>query len=615
MSHLVGTAGHVDHGKTSLIRALTGIDADRLPEEKKRGLTIDIGFAYIDLPQSGRVSLIDVPGHERFITNMLVGATAMEVALLCIAADVGVMPQTREHFEILNLLPVKKLIIVVTRCDLADELTLELLGEEVDEMLAETRFIGAEKIETSAKSGLGIDALSSALDRALVSLLPQEDSGWFLPVDRVFVQPGHGTIVTGSLQGGEIKGKKEVKIWPGERSARVRAIQVHGELVEAARPGQRVAINLGGVSADEVERGDLIAESGQAQESDCFDAEIQIIKKVNHGQRVRISVGSAEVIGKVFLNDHDDRKVQFRLEKSVGLRSGMPLVMRRYSPPEVLGGGLVTLPKAKKWRKSTKLIDMSENGLNGLFAETGLALETQQIGDALGWSDWRLSQELEEAKRHGVLHSFAGLWMSPETYQLWQERFSLGLAELHKKNPTKGVLPKDAVGKAVEFLWPGKPLDRLVSKMIDDQILRSQGNGIALIDHRPILKDKQRLLLDRVIEILNSTSPNIPNAGELSSQINVPQQAIENILEIGVESGELARLEDGVYFTVSYLEELKGKVRKQFAGTNFSAAEFRDWLATSRKFAIPLVEYFDRTGLTVRQGETRVVIQDRLLKN
>ncbi len=608
MAKLVGTAGHVDHGKTSLIRGLTGIDADRLPEEKRRGLTIDLGFAFLDLPQSGRVSFVDVPGHEKFVTNMLVGAMAMDVVLLCIAADVGVMPQTREHFEILCLLPIEKLIVVLTRCDTTDEVTLELVKEEISELLAKSRFENSEVLETSAITGAGIERLKNTLDQCL-NLLPERNiDTWFLPIDRVFVQPGHGTVVTGSLQGGPILLESQVRIWPGDRKARLRSIQVHGEPRIRAEIGQRVALNLGGVSADEIERGDLLTSAGDGHSSSIFDAEINWIRPGGHGKRVRVSVGADEVIGKVFLNDHSESLVQLRLEREVGLRKGMPVIVRQYSPSIVLGGGVVTNPITEIRRKSEKMDSGSVDSLLACLTEVGSALETGQLARRVGWEDRKLSYELEQAKASGELLSFAGLWMTPQSFEFYANRIESALAKLHQKFQEKSLLPKEGVFMEAEIVWRGKIMDRLISKMVEDGSLRSNGHSIALIDYRPELKDKQRILLDKVVEILDASSPNVSAPHELAGEIHVPVQAIENILVVGIEAGELIKLDENVFFTPQSLEKLVVEVRDKFSGVKFGAAEFRDALGTTRKFAIPILEWMDLKGITVRQGENRVVV-------
>lgn len=608
MASLVGTAGHVDHGKTSLIRALTGIDADRLPEEKQRGLTIDLGYAFLDLPGVGRVSIVDVPGHEKFVSNMLVGATALDVVLLCVAMDEGVMPQTREHFSILRLLPVERLVVVLTRCDLGDEVVEELVREDVEDLLAGSRFEGAPVVACSAVTGDGLEELKEVVGRELASVSKKPDGDWFLAVDRVFSKVGHGTVVTGSLQGGRVSTGVPVRIWPRGYESRIRGLQVHGESVEVAEPGMRVAMNLGGVSVDDVGRGCLVSGATGGVSSLNFDGRVEWLVMPKHGSRVRVSVGADEAIGRVFLNDYDDGLVQIRTERAVGLMKGMPFVLRQYSPPTVLGGGVVTVPSAEKRRKSAEVSGGKDEGVLGTFWVEDEGLATAEIARRMGVSEAALASELEAFKSSGEIVGLAGLWLTAEGFGIWVQRFEEALREGHRRWPEKSLLARESVASAAGWEWRGKPLDRMVSRMVDEGILRSFGTGIALAEYRPVLKEKQRLLLDRVLEALLRAGVNVPSAREMAGELGVPLQAVEGILEVGIEAGEVLRLDEGVFYPVSTLDGLRHRVSSEFGGRRFTAAEFRDTLGTSRKYAIPLLEWMDRTGLTIRHGEVRVVV-------
>jgi len=347
MAKLIGTAGHVDHGKTTLIKALTGIDADRLPEEKARGMTIDIGFAYLDLPEIGRVSIVDVPGHEKFISNMLVGALGIDVALLCVAADEGVKPQTLEHFQILELLPVTAMVVALTRSDLADEETIELAKLQIADLLAKSKFASANIIPVSAHTGLGLDSLREEIAKLLRDSGSTAATGsWYLPIDRVFTVKGHGCVVTGTLARGKVKVGDPAILEPGHREVRIRAMHWHGDEVQMAVPGQRTAFNLGGIKEEEIERGQTIGAPGATFETTCLDARLRWVESCKYGERVRVAVGAAEVIGKAFQSPTDPDLVQLRLHAPVSVALGQPIIVRRHSPPDLLGGGLVEVPLA-----------------------------------------------------------------------------------------------------------------------------------------------------------------------------------------------------------------------------------------------------------------------------
>ncbi|HWA83840.1 MAG TPA: selenocysteine-specific translation elongation factor, partial [Fimbriimonadaceae bacterium] len=418
MAKLIGTAGHVDHGKTTLIQALTGIDADRLPEEKRRGMTIDIGFAYIDLPEFGRVSIVDVPGHERFLTNMLVGALGIDVALLCVAADESVMPQTREHVQILDLLPVERMVVALTRSDLADETTREIAKAEVEELLAPTRFKVAPIVEVSAQTGAGIPELRQALVEALRASAPEglKDAPWYLPIDRVFTVKGHGAVVTGTLAQGEVRVGGKAYIQPENLEVRVRALHSHGVAIESGEPGRRIAINLSGVKEEDLRRGQAVGAPGALFSTDCFDAKMRWATPVKHGSRVRVSIGAEEAIGRVFLNDFDPELAQIRLESRIAAALDQPLILRRYSPPDVLGGGRILIPQAKRRKKGEEIRGArparDEEAILGVVGTSPDGIATEEVCRLVGKSQQTLGKPFENLLAQGKVHGFAGLWFS-----------------------------------------------------------------------------------------------------------------------------------------------------------------------------------------------------------
>jgi len=649
MSHLIGTAGHVDHGKTTLIRALTGIDADRLPEEKLRGMTIDIGFAYIELPGIGRVSIVDVPGHERFIRNMLVGALGVDVALLCVAADEGVKPQTREHFQILEMLPVDRMVVALTRSDLADEDTRELAGLEVAELLEGTRFMGAPMVVVSTVTGEGIAELKQKLAESLVHSGGGSKGPWYLPIDRTFTVKGQGCVVTGTLALGSVKNGDPAVLSPGGREVRVRAVHVHGEPADSADFGKRVALNLGGIKLADLHRGQVVGAPGAVFDTDILDASVRWIAPVKHSQRVRLSIGAVEAIGRVFLSDAQPEIAQIRLESVIACAREQPLILRQYSPPILLGGGKVTIPQARKRRKNeailgqgTKTINNNDSTPHGqdsnsplpptvdplprheaqgsspaqhplsdsitaLLSQAPNGLPTEEICRLTSRTAQELGMTLEQLSRDGQALGLGGLWLSLEAFEAARSRFLEALSAIHEEQPTKLWQPREAALRKAELKWTGKPLERFLSALAARGDLRVEGTMVKRSDFKVRLSDKQRAFLDRVVATLDSGGINSGSSRDLARALTVPPQAIEEILKLGFEAGEIVRLPDGIYYSASQIQVVKETISKLFGAAAFSAGEFRDKTGTSRKYAIPILEHLDSVGFTLRTGDTRVV--------
>lgn len=609
MARLIGTAGHVDHGKTTLIQSLTGIDTDRFPEEKARGMTIDVGFAYIDLPPVGKVSIVDVPGHEKFIHNMLVGALGIDVALLCVAADEGVMPQTREHVEILRLLPVQRMVVALTRADLADADTRELATDEVRELLDASRFSTANIIPVSAVTGEGLPRLREELVRALQDTEDARGGPWYLPIDRAFAVKGHGTVVTGTLAQGRVKVGDRAYLEPGHWEVRVRSIHSHGELLDSGEPGRRTALNLGGVRLEDVRRGMTVGEPGAAFETTCLDVEIEWLVEPKHGQRVRVSIGAEEAMGKAFLNAHDPTLVQLRLEQPVAAALHQPLILRRYSPMDLLGGGKVVVPLAKVRRKSeafavVRAQDDAE-AILGALGESPDGLMTEELCRLLGKTPQLLGGVFESLSADGKVVGFGGRWVSSAGLAALRRRVAETLSALHEANPTTPAHPRERVASRAGVAWAGKPYDRLLATLAQSGDLVVEGNLVRLPGFRLALSDKQRAFLDRVKEALIAAGANVPFTSDLAAQLHVPPQAVDEILRLGVQAKEIVRVEDGIFYADAQIEQLKDVVRK--LPSPFAASDFRDATKSSRKYVIPLLEHFDSIGFTMRQGDRRIV--------
>ncbi len=612
MARLIGTAGHVDHGKTTLIRALTGIDADRLPEERARGMTIDIGFAYADLPGIGRVSIVDVPGHERFLTNMLVGALGIDVALLVVAADESVMPQTREHFQILELLPVQKMVVALTRCDLANRETRDIARAEIESLLAKTRFADAPLLEVSATTGEGLEALRAALAQALEAPSESGAGPWYLPIDRVFTVKGQGVVVTGTLARGQVQDGERAVLMPAGRVVRIRSVQSHGEAAPSSEKGRRTALNLGGVKLEDVERGMAVGAPGALFSTRVLDCRIRWLVAPKHGLRVRVSVGADEAMGKAFLNDGDPELVQLRLERPIACALGQPLIVRRYSPAELLGGGHVVVPQAKIRRKSEQLVTVEgtgsdEEAILTLLAGNEQGMPTDDIARHLGQTAQSLGEVLESLLKAKKLFGFSGLWYDKAAFVAAAGRFLKALGELHAEQPTQALASRDKVAGRAGLKWTGKPFDRILAALTQSGKLHLSGTGVRLPSFQIALSAKQRAFLDRVVGTLDAAGANPPSSQDLANLVHAPVQAVDEILRLGVEAGAVVRVAEGIYYSPSQLEVLQAQARKLGAKGPFTAAEFRDAVGTSRKYAIPLLEYFDARRVTVRVGDRRMV--------
>lgn len=610
MAKLIGTAGHVDHGKTTLIRALTGIDADRLPEEKARGMTIDIGFAFLDLPGHGRVSIVDVPGHEKFLRNMLVGALGIDVALLCVSADEAVMPQTREHLQILELLPVDRMVVALTRSDLVDAETLELAKMEVGELLSVTRFADSPVVAVSALRGDGLDELRAELDRALEGGSLHADGPWYLPVDRAFSVKGHGCVVTGTLAQGEVKVGDRAFLEPGHLEARVRAIHWHSESQEHSERGRRTALNLSGVKVEDVHRGMVLGEPGALFETQIFDARVRWLEKPKHATRVRVSIGSEEAIGKVFLGDEEEI-VQIRCENPTATALNQPLIIRRYSPPDLLGGGKVIVPQSRLRRRGeqAKVVEASDPS-EAVFTAIGDGIQgtpTEEVCRILGKTPQALGSVFEALAAAGRVVGFAGLWFQSPAFVNASNLFVAQLEALHGRNPTQAYVPREKVLAAAGLKWAGKPLDRMISSLASEGRLEANGTGVKLPTFLVQLTPRQREFLDRALEELRREPVNTPGVHELAQALRTPPQAVEEILKVGGQAGEIVSVGQGVFYTREQIVSLKERVLEVAGGKPFAASAVRDALGTTRKYVIPLLEYLDSIRFTTRVGDLRVV--------
>ncbi|MCL2216834.1 MAG: selenocysteine-specific translation elongation factor [Defluviitaleaceae bacterium] len=642
MKHiLIGTAGHVDHGKTALIRALTGIDTDRLKEEKKRGITIDLGFAYMELPGGGRVSIVDVPGHEKFIKNMLAGAGGIDLVLLVIAADDGVMPQTREHLGILQLLNAKDGIIVLTKTDLVDDDWLGLVSEDVRVAVADTFLQDAPMACVSSFTGQGIDSLKNIIIEKIGLAASKNTAAPFrIPVDRVFSSEGFGTVVTGTLIEGALNNGDTVQIYPGDLQGRVRNLQVHGGSVGTAYAGQRVAVNLSGISREEISRGDVLAFPGSLQPTRMLDVKLSTLKdsprEIKSGTRLHFYYGTKNVLCKAVLMDAALSKLtpgaegyaQLRFATEVAVKRGDSFVLRFYSPTETVGGGVVLNESPKKHRKikaaeTIKTLETLEQGglgenIQQAIADAGIAsLEEVQKRFGLDKNAWQEELSALIADKRITL-------IAPQTAIEANYRKALGdkisaqLSVYHKENPLQPGIKKEELRSRI---LPGqKPafFDKILQ--LYDDILRLADGRVTLCDFKITYTKEQALIRDEILSRLKQGGFTPPSPEELLQK----SKAAEQVLAAMLTEGVIISAEQGILFAAETVAQAKEIFRalaenkipaesKSQGGQQSSEqggvtlAEFRDATNASRKFALSLLEFFDRTGFTRKTGDSRVL--------
>ncbi len=623
---IIGTAGHVDHGKTTLVRALTGQDTDRLPEEKARGISIDLGFAEFTLPSGRRAGVVDVPGHERFIRNMVAGAAGMDLVLLVVAADEGVMPQTREHMDILQLLGVASGLVALTKKDLVDPEWLGLVADEVREALAGTFLEGAPVIPVSGVTGEGLDELKAAVDRLLAEARPRPGGGPArLPVDRAFSVAGAGTVVTGTLLSGSIAPEDRLELLPAGLAVRVRGVQVHGRRVERAIAGQRTAVNIVGADRNQVRRGDVLAQPGALRPTRTFAARLRLLtgaRPLENEARVHLHTGTAEVLGRVLLLDRDRLEpggssfVQFKAEEPLVVARGDRYIVRSYSPVTTVGGGVV-LDAARRYKR------FNPSGLQDLARlETGsprdlLAAVIQEgrplaVGDVvrragLPWDALRPEAEAL-VESGGAVWLGARDWLfSAAGYARLRERLAAFLASFHDRYPLRGGAPREEVRTA---LWPDldvRASNALLQRLQEDGAVVLEPDRVALAGY-DALPTEAAAACRRVEAAYRDAGLSPPAVSEVAPLAGADREGagLEEVLRRLVADGALVKLGGDLYFHREALAEAADRVRAylQEHGT-MTVAQMRDLLGTTRRYAVPLAEHFDRVRLTRRVGDER----------
>jgi selenocysteine-specific elongation factor len=628
MPYIIGTAGHIDHGKTSLIKALTGTDTDRLKEEKERGISIDLGFAHLDLPDGSSAGIVDVPGHERFIKNMLAGAHGIDLVLFTVAADDGVMPQTEEHLDIVHLLGIKMAIFVITKADLAPARIADV-EEEIDILTLGTILENSPKIAVSSVTGQGLDELKQLISTTLKSANHAAPSGYFrLPVDRAFVLQGHGVVVTGTSLSGEIKVGEQVRCLPGDNLFRVRSLQVHGQSVERAVWGQRVAINLTGPERASIERGQVICHEKLALTSQRFDAFLEVrpaaAKGIKNHQRLRIHMGAAERLGKIVLlgdktkaEPKESVYCQITLEEPLLVLRGDRFVARDETAQRTLGGGTVIHPWSKRHKRGeANLLDRLKVFHSGDFAQLveeflndsgDFALAIDAIYQFLNLREDEARQKVDALKSLRAVNAEGEKVYTTELkWSRLREQLLKTLKEFHVAHPlVPGMDMEELRGKLGCQLSP-KIFRVVVDLFSKEKLIAKEENLLRLASHQVQLGGQEKVLMDKIKKILGEQPLAPPDLKEIEKQAGVPRNRLSEVIRLLEREGAVVRITTDMYFLASSIEQLRATL-VQFLNEKgeMNAAAFRDLIGSSRKFTIPLLEYFDRVGLTIRIGDIR----------
>jgi len=633
MSHLVvGTAGHIDHGKSSLVRALTGIDPDRLKEEKERGITIELGFAHTIVGDT-RVAFVDVPGHERFVRTMLAGVGGIDCVLLIVAADESVMPQTREHFDICCLLRIPRGVIVVTKSDLADDDTRRLVHQDIVSLVTGSFLESAPVIDVSATTGAGLDVLRAAIaDQATAVGARSVDGAARLPIDRVFSMKGFGTVITGTLVAGRIAVDDELVVQPGGRVVKVRGVQVHGTPSTEAVAGQRTAINLGGVDVGEVSRGETLLAPETLTVTRRVDAEIDLLpaaKPLKHGARVRLHNGTSEVLGRVSIAGASIGEVapgktalvRVRLESPAVLTRGDRFIIRAYSPLMTIGGGIVLDPastrpgiRSESGHASLEALRIHSDGITAiqwLVDHAGLAgIATASLVSRMGVRPSRLAAIVQKLAGAGSVVVHDRLVDSKQLQRARAELLKL-VAASHKANPMSDGLPREeARGKLFAKVAPAI-FERVVDDLKSTRALVG-AERLALPTHKASVAGADDQVRSAIISAYRAGGLKPPDAAAVEATVKAPRAVVEKVTTLLLREKVLVKL-DTVVFHADALQTLKEEVaalRGSAPGgrATVDVAAFKDRYGLSRKFAIPLLEYLDRERVTRRTGDVRLVL-------
>ena len=638
-SIIVGTAGHIDHGKSALVRALTGVDPDRLPEEKRRGITIDLGFADLEL-EDLRIGFVDVPGHERFIKNMLAGAHGIDLLALVIAADESVMPQTREHFDICRLLGVSNGLVVITKKDLVDEEMLALVEDEARELVNGSFLENAPVVAVSSRTGAGLDDLKSRLTEMGRRVPPRsQDFTMRLPIDRAFSMKGFGTVVTGTLISGKVTEGEELELLPSRTGVRVRGLQVHNKSVHEAHAGQRTAVNLAGIDTAQIERGMVLAPVGRLRPTQIVDVWIDVLpgasRAVRSRSRVRFHVGAVEVLGRVRILEGSQIApgsgglAQLRLEAPVVAVHGDRFILRSYSPAETIAGGMIVDPFATKHRgrEMAHTLDL----LHSLMREERAAkfeafvqtagdkgLRLNDVAASTGWANEILATVATEVQKTGSVIEVGGLFITRSSLDRLSDVVVAELERYHKREPlARGMLRETLREKLFTHSAP-ELFNGVIARLEAQGKVVPEKDIVRSSKHSVGLSAQEAELSKRIEQVYLAAGVEAPTVDDAMTKANVssPQRAqARKILQLLIDDRTLVRIQGEMFMHANVVQDLKAKL-----GTYATQHEpdrlidvptFKDLAGVSRKYAIPLLEFFDREQVTRRAGDKRLILKPR----
>ena len=627
---ILGTAGHIDHGKTSLIKALTGIDTDRLKEEKLRGITIELGFAWLDLPSGQRLGIVDVPGHEKFVKNMVAGASGVDLVALIIAADEGVMPQTKEHLDICNLLGVKHGLVVLTKIDTVDEDWLEMVTDDVQRFLEGSFLEGAPIIPVSALTGQGLPQLLEALE-TLCEVVPERtSSGLFrLPVDRVFTMKGFGTVITGSLVSGKVRVGETVVIYPSGIQSKVRGVQVHGQKADQATASMRTAINFQGIDRAAIARGDVVGGVNTLKPSYMVDGLLLYIpsneKALKNRTKVRFHTGTSEILGYAILLDRDELSpgettvAQFRFDSPVAVVKDDRFVIRSYSPVRTIGGGHILNPIPRKHKRFKEQLVTELKGLAESPPGEIIAYHVKESGiSGLPFSELRLMTNLSEKDLGENLQHLLSqraivqvdrenrTFIHGSVFDELRQKTIKALEGYHKDHPLKAGMSKQRLMSTLSPWLSNKLFSLLVQDLTKSNTVIQEKEIMRLSEHKVALGADEKDIRHRIERAYLESGLQPPYFRDLVASLGENSAHKKEILMHMLEEGTLVKVKEDLYFHRRVIDDLKnGLVSYLKANGEIDTPQFKEMTGVSRKYTIPLIEFFDATKITIRIGDIR----------
>ena len=628
---IIGTAGHIDHGKTTLIKALTGRNTDRLKEEKKRGISIDLGFTYFDLPSGKRAGIIDVPGHERFVKNMIAGIGGIDIVMLVIAADEGIMPQTKEHLDILSILEVKKGIIVLTKSSLVEDEWQELVKEEVMLGVENTFLENANIISVDSVSGEGISNLIAEIDCITNETESRNiDAPVRMPIDRVFTKTGFGTVVTGTLIEGTISVEEAVEILPSKTKVRVRNIQVHGDSVSQAFAGQRVAINLANIKKEAIDRGHVLASVDSMMETMMIDVKLSLLKdsprKIKNRDRVRLYIGASEILARVAILNGEEilpgesAYVQLRLEETTVLKKDDIMVIRFYSPMETIGGAIVIESNPKKHKRyNEKILDelaLKEKGNSNEIIEklventSSQFLNLYDLVKISGYQEKEVSDCVQILKKSKVIIVLDDTFIIHINYYEKMKNDTLKILDkFHSTYPLRQGMLKEELKTKLSSKSKSKAMESLLKDFNDKKLIKIDGKYVSEFKFEILLDEEDNKIKQMIEEAYYDSAFATPSIEDVLATLPYNKEKIEQVVETMIDN-ELINMSNDIYLHVKRYNEARDML---IAFVNekgsITLAEYRDLLNTSRKYTVALLEYFDKIKITKRDGDKRILLK------